>query len=83
MKQRTIRKPQATTKLDTLPRRQGRKELAKHLQGKQTTPQGAMRAKCYDCMGYYADGAVDCEMPSCPLYPWMPYRQKANPCYVD
>lgn len=80
MRQRTARKQKVTNKLHTLPRRQGRKELAKHLQGKRTTPQGAMRAKCYECMGYYADGAVDCGIQDCPIYPWMPYRKACTPC---
>jgi len=35
-----------------------------------------MLAKCHDCMGHYADGMVDCENVGCPLYSWMPYREK-------
>jgi hypothetical protein len=35
----------------------------------------AMLSKCHDCMGYYKDGKVDCQVTGCPLYPWMPYRQ--------
>lgn len=35
----------------------------------------AMKAKCADCMGNYADGRVDCEIQGCPLYSWMPYRK--------
>jgi hypothetical protein len=34
----------------------------------------AIKAKCYDCMGGYPDGAVDCEDNSCPLYEYHPYR---------
>jgi len=26
--------------------------------------------------GYYADGKIDCEIPSCPVYPKMPYRNQ-------
>ena len=36
----------------------------------------AMKQKCKDCMGNYRDGRRDCEVPTCPLYGWMPYRQK-------
>jgi len=45
----------------------------KHLQGKRLTPQQAILAKCSDCMSHYGDGRVDCNVPECPLYPWMPY----------
>jgi Zn-finger protein len=31
-------------------------------------------AKCYDCTGFYKDGREDCNTPTCPLYPLMPYR---------
>ena len=34
----------------------GKAELIKHL----TLKQGAL-AKCYDCVGYYADGVEDCK----------------------
>ena len=32
-------------------------------------------AHCHQCMGYWADGRVDCQNVRCPLYPWMPYRE--------
>jgi len=34
----------------------------------------AMDAKCHECSAEYYDGKVDCEVPSCSLYSWMPYR---------
>jgi len=52
---------------------QGRSEYIAHLSGKRLTRDRAIRAKCYDCMGYFADGKVDCEQTNCPLYPFMPY----------
>lgn len=36
----------------------------------------AMLAKCHDCQGAYADGVTDCEVYTCPLYSWMPRRQR-------
>lgn len=36
----------------------------------------AMKWKCHECMGGYADGRKDCEITVCALYPWMPYRKK-------
>ena len=53
----------------------GRKELLKHLDGQRLTQRQAILAKCYDCLGYYADGKVCCEITDCPLFPYMPYRK--------
>jgi len=52
----------------------GKSELIKHLEGKRLTLKQAINAHCYDCMGYFADGKVDCEMPACPLHPVMSYN---------
>jgi hypothetical protein len=54
---------------------QGRMELISHINGGVLTQRKAIYAKCYECMGYYCDGKVDCKMPDCPLYPFMPYRE--------
>jgi len=56
----------------------GRKELLVHLTGKPLQRGQAIPAKCYDCTGYYADGKVDCHMPMCPLYGYMPYRGEVD-----
>ncbi len=53
---------------------QGRTELLRHLEGKVITLRQAVKGKCYECMGYYADGKRDCQIPDCPLYPWMPFK---------
>jgi len=37
----------------------------------------AIREKCRDCMGNYADGRVDCQVSTCALHPFMPYRVKS------
>ena len=53
----------------------GRKDMVKSLAGaSQLTPHEVIRAKCYDCMGGYADGAEDCGCHECPLYPYHPYN---------
>ncbi|MDO9228369.1 MAG: hypothetical protein Q7U03_02270 [Syntrophales bacterium] len=52
----------------------GRKELIRHLEGKPLQRGQAIMGKCYDCMGYYSDGKLDCLIPACPLYSFMPYR---------
>ncbi len=52
----------------------GRKELIRHLQGKPLQRGQAITAKCYDCMGYFSDGKVDCLLPACPLHAFMPYK---------
>ncbi len=53
----------------------GRTELISHLEGKRLTLRQMIFAKCYDCMGFFADGKVDCNIPECALYPLMPYRK--------
>ena len=56
-----------------LPKARGNKELKKYLAGESLTQRKAILAKCADCMGYYVDGKLDCQMPDCSLYPFMPY----------
>jgi len=53
----------------------GKQELIKHLVGGRLTLKQAINAYCYSCMGYYADGKVDCNMPHCSLHPFMAYNQ--------
>ncbi len=54
----------------------GQAYLLRHLDGKALTRNQAISAKCYECMGYYSDGAKDCGIPECPLYRFMPFRGK-------
>ena len=56
----------------------GRAELLKHRSGKKLSYKQAVLAKCNECMGFYADGKLDCQIPDCPLYGFMPYRNKAT-----
>ena len=53
----------------------GKKELIKHLEGGRLTLKQAVNAYCFACMGYYADGKQDCNMPHCSLHPFMAYNQ--------
>lgn len=52
----------------------GQKELIGHLEGQRLTLKQAVSAYCYSCMGYFADGKVDCGMKHCPLHPFMAYN---------
>jgi len=52
----------------------GEKDLKNYLSGKTIRRGRAIVAKCCDCMGEYADGKIDCCIPECPLYPFMPYK---------
>lgn len=52
----------------------GQKELLKHLSGQKLTFKQAIYARCYDCMNFYSDGKVDCNIPACPLHPFMAYN---------
>ncbi|MDP1989471.1 MAG: hypothetical protein Q8K00_00485 [Syntrophales bacterium] len=56
----------------------GRKELVYHLEGRPLPRGKAILGMCYSCSGFYADGKIDCAMPMCPLYRYMPYRGKAD-----
>lgn len=61
------------------PRSKGKAELIAHLKGKRLTFKRAILAKCFECMGGYIDGCVDCNIPNCPNYPYMPYRESRTP----
>jgi len=52
----------------------GQKELIKYIGGEHINLRDAIKAKCYDCMGYYADGIMCCDNKYCPLFPFMPYN---------
>jgi hypothetical protein len=54
----------------------GRTSLLRHFKGERLTQREAILAKCCDCMGHHVDGRLDCRMPYCALYPWMPYRDE-------
>ena len=54
----------------------GQKEILKHLSGQRLTLKQAVLAHCYDCLGFYADGKHDCNMPHCPLHPFMAYNEE-------
>ena len=55
-------------------RAKGKKELIKHLEGGKLTYKQAVQGKCFECMGCCIDGLLDCEIPDCPLYPFMPHN---------
>ena len=52
----------------------GKSEFIRHLEGGKLTLRQAVLACCYDCMGFFADGKVDCKMLECPLHPVMAYN---------
>jgi hypothetical protein len=54
---------------------QGKNELIRSLYGEKLTLNQAVKAHCYECMGYYIDGKVDCKVPECSLYFRMPFRE--------
>lgn len=53
----------------------GKKCLVRYINGELISRSEAILAKCADCMAYYTDGMMDCQVPTCSLYPWMPYRK--------
>ena len=52
----------------------GQSYYRKFLNGGSVTYKGAVLAKCFECMGYYTDGRIDCGDTSCPLSPFRPYQ---------
>jgi hypothetical protein len=55
---------------------QGKSEYTTYLESREKlSPKKAITANCYFCMNTYVDGRTDCEIPDCPLYPYMPYRK--------
>ena len=52
----------------------GSTDLKRHLAGQDLTAMQAIKAKCADCTGNYADGRISCELPECPLFPFHPYN---------
>ena len=56
----------------------GRNAIIKYFEGESITRKEAILAKCFDCMNMYADGRIDCECDSCPLYHFMPYRKNKS-----
>jgi hypothetical protein len=56
------------------PQSSGRAYLEHYWIGGRLTARQSILAKCAVCCGYYVEGRKDCGVPTCPLYPWMPYR---------
>lgn len=56
----------------------GRRHYIRFLNGERLTQREAILAKCYDCTSGHSDGKYDCEVPTCSLYPLMPYRGKIS-----
>jgi hypothetical protein len=62
--------------LSTVKQSAGRDCQQKYLSGENINKTEAMLAKCAECCGWYADGKKDCEVPTCAIYPWMPYKTR-------
>lgn len=56
----------------------GKLELLAYMEGKRITRSQAILGKCFECCNGYVDGRVDCNIPDCPLYPWMPFNSHPN-----
>ena len=54
----------------------GKKELLNFCNGNRLNPRQSILAHCYQCLGYYDSlgSDKDCHNPTCPLYPYMPYK---------
>lgn len=56
---------QARRRVQAWPRRAGKSDLLKHLNGEQLTRAQAIRAKCYECVG--GEDIQPCDVTACPL----------------
>lgn len=63
--------------IEQSPKSSGRRYLLKHAKGEKLTFKQAVLAKCCECNNGYIDGLSDCQVNSCPLYQFMPYRKSA------
>jgi hypothetical protein len=59
---------------ESYPVSSGRTQYLRYLHGEKLTYMEAVHAKCAECCGGYVDGRYDCEIPTCPLYQFMPYK---------
>lgn len=57
----------------------GKTQMLRHLNGDKLTRNQSISAKCFDCMGWYQDGRLDCRMPNCPLFPFRSYKEASKP----
>jgi len=55
-------------------RAKGYGSYKKLMNGKKLSPVEAIQAFCFECMGGYADGIVDCQCYNCPTYDHHYYR---------
>ncbi|MBT1070993.1 hypothetical protein [Pelotalea chapellei] len=58
----------------TMPKKAGRQEYIKHLEGKTLTRRQAIRAKCFECVG--GNDSRPCTIPTCPLMAFSQWNSK-------
>lgn len=56
----------------------GKTQYGRYIAGERLTQRQAILAKCFECTNGFADGRRDCLVMTCPLHPFMPYREKDN-----
>ena len=56
------------------PKRRGKTEYIRYLEGGKITRSQAVRAKCFDCNGMGESN--ECSIETCALLPFSPYREK-------
>jgi hypothetical protein len=57
---------------------QGKRLMLKHLNNERLSASQAIKAKCFDCCGGFADGRQPCKISSCPLIKWYPFNATAK-----
>lgn len=60
---------------ETLPRKIGKAEFLRHLNGERLTARQRLNAACFRCSSGY-DTGIGCKVTDCPLCPLNPYNLK-------
>jgi hypothetical protein len=57
------------------PTSSGKTYYLKYLNGGKLSASQSIKAHCADCCGGHVDGRLDCDVPLCPSYAYMPYNK--------
>lgn len=59
-----------------MPKKSGRADYIKHLEGKRITRDAAIRAKCFECV--VGEDTEPCTIPTCPLTPFCQWNKECS-----
>jgi len=68
---------------ESYPKSSGKTLYLRYLHGEKISYKEACLAKCAECCAGYGDGRLDCGIPICPLYDFMPYKGKQSDMGIE